>query len=76
MFLLDVSQTAIASGAMVASIQSLRNTLLLLEKGSHYNRVGIVTFNENIQFYWIRQGNDIHNPIGNLTHILHARIMS
>lgn len=56
LFALDASKTAVQSGAFMAYVLSLKAFFTNPLLRQRYGRVGIITFDRNVQFYDLRSG--------------------
>ncbi len=55
LFALDCSRASVQSGAFMAYVQTVKEFIQNPRVSSRYSRVGIVTFDNNVQFYDLRE---------------------
>lgn len=60
LFAIEISKGSVQTGAFMAYIQTIKEFLQNPLTKTHYSKVGIVTFDENIQFYDLRR--DLMEP--------------
>lgn len=54
LFALETSRTSVQSGSFMAYVQTVKQFLLNPTTAQRYSRVGIITFDKNVQFYDLR----------------------
>jgi protein transport protein SEC24 len=56
LFALETSRASVQSGAFMAYVQAVKQFLMNPTTAQRYARVGIITFDKNVQFYDLRAG--------------------
>lgn len=69
LFALETTRAAVQSGSFMASIQTIREFITNEQTKSRYSRVGLMTFDKNIQYYDLRMAepqvlvmSDVNDP--------------